>query len=49
MGPCDLAVLSHTQRLAKKGKMPEPHAEVLRSTAAGAGLDPQAMAEALTS
>lgn len=47
--PCGEAVLSHTRRLVKNGKMSDPHAQALRVSAAGAGLDPQAMAEALSS
>mmetsp|Transcript_31973 Transcript_31973/g.51209 ORF Transcript_31973/g.51209 Transcript_31973/m.51209 type:complete len:332 (+) Transcript_31973:218-1213(+) len=43
------SVLSHTRRLVKNGKMSESHAEALRMSAAGAGLDPQAMAEVLSS
>ena len=39
--------LAHARRLVAAGRMSEPHAEALLASAAGAGLDPRAMEEAL--
>ena len=41
------ASLAHARRLVAAGRMSEPHAEALLASAAGAGLDPRAMEEAL--
>ena len=41
------AALEHARRLAGEGKMSAAHAEALRASAAGAGVDPRAMEAAL--
>ena len=42
------AIISHVSRMIKGGEMGTRHAEALRSSAAGAGLDPVQMERALT-
>jgi hypothetical protein len=45
--PHRAAALEHAKRLAGEGKMSAAHAEALRASAAGAGVDPRAMEAAL--